>query len=505
MTDVLNFEFFKREMETGVSKTLVNDSYTLLVVQIEGQFDALDIVVEGRVQADTGEWVSIAGMSVSDLSGAVEYVSASGVYQYPIEGIREIRLNLRSITNGWVTASGVVYDSAEGLTAPQPISQSIKFGNTSLFVKGAAEQIFFDPATGNIVGYDRTATDCATTTSVNLTEVTGGIGNKLIQVLPDTARISGTYTAQAFSLQTRAAIMGGNVAYDAVSTMCEKIKSTSETLTIAGNPAPAPGENATDAAYWCFVSKIGGNTRGTNYGVDPVTKQVQGFFAEVGKIYEVTYYAHKTSARSLAVPSQWNPVMMTVQIRFAVYARQGYGDAQGVRAGWLIFVAPRCILNADAGIDGTQTGNATTGGSWLALSTRGENLPQVNCADGKAPCAYYVYVPCENPNDGVFDVVSVGEGLTLGAGQTEQLPIKLVMGDDQLVQPDFATLGYYSENEAVAMVSNKGIVTGVSAGETFIRTFLNKSTGAQITCRTRVVVTNTRSVLRANRGNIRVV
>lgn len=502
MRDVLNYEFFRRTTTAGISDALVNESYTLLVAQVEGAFDSLDLVLECRVQ-EGAEWVTVAGINLSAFDGAAERITAPGIYQFPIEGVREIRLRVVTISGGWVTVGGVLYDSADGSTAPKPISQSLMFGDPALFVKGAAEQIFFDPQTGNIVGYDKTATESAVSTSVNLTEITGGIGNRLIEVLPDTVRIEGTYTAAAFSLPTRAAIMGGNIAYDAVSTTCETITAGSATLTVSAPPAPALGENPSDGSYWCYVKERGADEQsGVNVGINPSTRQVENFSAEAGKVYEVTYSTHKASSQSLAIPSRWNPVIMTVQIRYAVYAKQGGRMEQSAFAGWLYFVAPRCILNADAGISATQTGNATTGGSWLALSTKRENMPGCECDDGRRPTAYYVYVPCVNPNDRVFDVVSVGNGLTLRAGQSDRIPVKLVMADDSLVQPDFATLGYRSENDRIATVTNDGMVEGHSAGETVIWTYLNKSDGSMISCQTRVLVTTTRTVLSANRNNI---
>ena len=99
-------------------------------------------------------------------------------------------------------------------------------------------------------------------------------------------------------------------------------------------------------------------------------------------------------------------------------------------------------------------------------------------------------------------MVSVGSGLTLKAGRTEQLPIKLVMPDDSLVQPDFATLGYYSDNDAVATVDNAGVVTAVSEGETVIWSVVYKSDGSQLSCGTVVIVDGVHNALTANMNNI---
>lgn len=230
---------------------------------------------------------------------------------------------------------------------------------------------------------------------------------------------------------------------------------------------------------------------GNAYGVDAKTRKVIGFSAEEGKAYDVTYYTHNASASMLPIPTMWNPVVMTIQVKYGVYAKQGVGDSasQGVLKGWLYFIVPRAILTADAGVNASQTETATTDGSWMALTNKPENLPMcADCDGSSSPMAYYVFAPCGDANEAVMDIVSVGGGMALSVGQSKKLPIKLLMPDDTLVQPDFATLNYDSDDINVAAVSNNGDVVGVGAGTTYVNTYFTRQDGTMISCATMVVV-----------------
>ena len=63
-------------------------------------------------------------------------------------------------------------------------------------------------------------------------------------------------------------------------------------------------------------------------------------------------------------------------------------------------------------------------------------------------------------------------------------------------------MGYYSEDESVATVDNRGIVTAVSEGQTVVHAFVSKSDGSSLDSRTIVAVEGTRKTLTANRNNI---
>lgn len=491
-----NIDFLRNVSSAGAGAVNATEGRDLIVVEVGGSFDTVRIALEGRALAGEGEWERIGIFWVGEPNDTLPVITKAGIFECPIFGLAEIRFNVLSITGGSVSVEGVFYDTTSGQSYPyqSETANVTQMGGSNLFVKGVAEQIFMDPTTGNIVGYDRTATNASVATQVNLQEIVGGMGNRLVGVLPDSVRINGTYESAAFSLETREKIMGGQIAYDARASVCEELTGDENgVLTVTGDPTPFYGDEANDTGnYWCFVREKGaGEWLGTNYSVNADTKQVNNFYAEEGKTYEVMYYTHKASVSTLPIPTMWNPVVMTVQVRYAVYAKQGRGDSsnQGVLKGWLYFIVPRAMLTADAGVNGTQTGTATTDGSWMALTNKAENLPMcADCDGSSSPMAYYVFVPCGETNEAVETILSVGGGMVVAPGQKKQLSLKLLMPDDTLVQPDFTTLNYTSDDEAVATVTNLGEVIGVAPGTTFINAFLAKKDGTVLSTKTMVVI-----------------
>ena len=504
MQETLSLNFIRDAGSATFSDVFENEKYDLATLQVESHADAYTVALEGRVDPN-GEWEPISAMNTVDYGIGSPMISADGIYEFNIAGIRQLRVRVLYVTNGGVTVSGVLWNTANNSKFPQSGTPGnpFSFGDSRLFVKGAAEVIFTDPTTGAICGYQKTLAGAAIQSSVNLTEIPGGIGNRLVGVIADTARITGTYTDEAFSVNTRALIMGGNVAFDAVSQYCEKVTASSAVLSATKQPAPSPAQNPNDSMYWCYVREVGGkDNRGTNYGVDPQSWQVEGFTAKANSTYEITYFVHNASARSLPVPTEWNPVIMTVTVRFGVYRRQGAKDSQGSFYGWLSFIAPKAILTGNAGFNGSQTAVAESEGSWMALPNKRENMPSFcSCADG-TPIAYYVFAPCGDENSAVTDIVLPGGGITIKSGQSVMLPLKFVMADGTMIQPDYSHINYVVSDESVASVDGNGVVTGKANGETTVKAYILKKSGESVSTMISVTVSGSTAALHPNMSHV---
>ena len=228
--------------------------------------------------------------------------------------------------------------------------QTFTFGDPRLFVMGT-ELTMYDPANGNVVGYDNVGTDGAINYTFDFTEVTGGMQNKLVGLIPHSTRLTGTYTSQAFSLAHRALLSGGTLSYNAVAPVCETIKATGETLTVTQTPAKSQLQSENDTYAWCYVRPHGASAyEGVNYGVDISTKNVQNFTATANTYYDVFYFTEWTSAQQLALPDAANPSIVSIQQKWAVYAEQNGSRAQGTLQGYLYVFVSRALLEGDAGI-----------------------------------------------------------------------------------------------------------------------------------------------------------
>ena len=366
--------------------------------------------------------------------------------------------------------------------------QTFNFGDPRLFVMGT-ELTMFDPATGNVVGYDNIGSDSAINYTFDLTEVVGGMQNQLVGLIPHTTRLTGTYTSQAFSLSQRALLTGGTLSNNAVVPVCETITASGSTLTVTNVPAKAQSQPASDTLAWCQVRVHGAESyEGTNYGVDMTTKQVQNFTATASVQYDVFYFTVWASGKQLALPGGANPSIVSIHQKWAVYAEQNGTRSQGTLQGYLYVIVPRAMLNGDAGVNGNQTTNSTTTYSWRAIMGN-DNMPICDDCDGAtADIAYYVYVPCGNEYTDVVGIVVVGGDMTMVAGTDAQLNIKLLYKDGTIATPTFTELTYLSATQGVATISSSGVVHAVAQGTSNIMaSYL--SGGKTIIAKTTVTVT----------------
>lgn len=367
--------------------------------------------------------------------------------------------------------------------------QAITLGNPNLFVKGMVEAIVTDPTTGNIIGYDNVSSESAVSSSVNMGEITGGFGNPLLINIPDTTRITGTLTSQAFSLQQRALTSGGTLSYNGTASVCETITATATTITVTKQPVKAYGQPASDSYCWCYVRQHGSATYvGTNYGVDPDTRNVDGFTAVIGQQYDVFYFTSMASAQVLALPASFNPSVATIRLKYGVYAKQNNSVSNGTLQGYLYFVVPRAQFTGDAGIGANQTTNSTTAYDWTAVMPDSNMMECADCGDNDSDYAYYIYVPCGGDDVSVVGLAVIGGGLALSNGTTKQIPIVYVMDDGTTVTPEYSNMSYQSSAPGVASVSESGQVTGEGTGSAIITATLLKSDGNSLTATANVTV-----------------
>nr|DAF90885.1 MAG TPA: hypothetical protein [Siphoviridae sp. ctnMR5] len=375
--------------------------------------------------------------------------------------------------------------------------QAFNFGSPNLFVKGIAEVSIRDNQTGNIIGYDRVASEGAITSSINMGEITGGIGNPLLITIPDTTRITGSLTSSAFSLRQRALISGGTLANNGQAPVVETEISPSAggVLTIpnlATYPPVRPyGQNANDTYAWCSVKEHGATAySGTNVGIDIATGVVQGTY-DTNKKYDIFYTTTLAAAKVLDLPSNFTPSVAHLSYKFNVYAKQSDNSTKnGSITGYLYFIVPNAQFTGDVGISASQTANATTDYSWNALATD-ENLPATgdfrNCYNSASPYAYYVYVPCGASESDIAGLFVEGGLVSVVEGATKQIPVKYLMKDGTTAQPIYTALTYTPAQTSTATVSASGVVTGGTAGNTTVTIKLTSDETLQTICN--VVVT----------------
>lgn len=353
-----------------------------------------------------------------------------------------------------------------------------EFNDPALFVKGTADMFVFNIQTGDIEAYTDKIDTNNLTSSMNNGEVTGGLGSPVLINIPDSARFTGEVTAQDFSLKARQLQTGGTLSYNAAVMVAEEITATGTTLTVSQTPVAAYGESPDSTTYSCYVD----NDK-KNYGVDPTTKQVQGFTATTGQKYCVKYFANVASAQVLTIPATFTPGVKRIIIRMACYTAQGANRENSSFDGYLYIHIPYAqFIDGDAGVNGSQTEIATTTWTFSSLSYREAVKACSECALDTAVLGYMVYAPCGDRAQSVEGLVVVGGSVTVATSAQVQIPVYYVMPDNTIVTPNYADLTFESVADETATVSEEGVVEGVAQGNTTININITSRPEIKTTC-----------------------
>ena len=354
----------------------------------------------------------------------------------------------------------------------------MKLDNPSIYVKGTADIWAFNTETGDVDGYSNKLDTSSITSSVNNGEIRAGLGAPVVINLTDSATFTGEVTAQDFSIEARQFQTGGKLAYNGTVPYRENITATGTTLTVTNTPVAAYGEASSNPTYSCYVG-----SDGVNYQVNPTTKQIVNFTAEEGQTYCVMYFVEAASAHELTIPTVFAPGIKRVMIRMAAYSAQGNSSMNSSFVGYVYVHIPRAqFVGGDAGINGSQTENATTTWTFSALAYDEADVTCAECAMDNSVLGYMVYVPCGDVTQSVEALVVTGGMVTVAAEGSVQIPVYYVMPDNSLVTPNYSDLTFQSEADATATVSPTGFVTGVSAGNTTINISITSQPTIKTVC-----------------------
>ena len=105
-------KFAKNISSPVISKVFSNAEGDILTIQISGNFSSGIIYIEGR-NDPSGDWVSLAGISLKDFSLWTDGFEETGLYEIDIIGVRELRANIKQIINGNISIYGQIISSQE--------------------------------------------------------------------------------------------------------------------------------------------------------------------------------------------------------------------------------------------------------------------------------------------------------------------------------------------------------------------------------------------------------
>lgn len=348
----------------------------------------------------------------------------------------------------------------------------IRFSDKKLFLKGTAEAILIDKATGNIRYYSDKFQTANVQASVTMGEIRGGLGNAIVAMLPSDAGLTVEFNAADFRLEAKAMQAGAALSFGAPVMVCQTVNATDATLKIdvsEGTPVQALGMSG----VYAWVQEIGAASLiaqgGTAYTLSPLDGTVNGFAASAGKNYKVTYFVNRENAQVATVTTALDPFIGYFMAAMAVYSNAGGATNEGTREGTLYVIVPSLKLGANAGVVGDQTTPDTTSMSGQAIAYDDDTITEGcdGCAGAGNPLAYYVYVPCDTTS-GIQALALIGGVISVPKGGSTQAEFRLVMQGNSLAMPDQAFMSYEMTTPVEGVsVSNTGLLTatGEAAGD----------------------------------------
>lgn len=290
--------------------------------------------------------------------------------------------------------------------------------------------------------------------------------------LPDSAKLELELTAATSTLESRKMSVGGELTYNGIIPVLETVKAENGELTVSKTPVPPYGQ---DKAYG-FVDKSG-----NAYEIDAETRKVKGIDTTDGETHCVRYFVQAASAHQLRIDSVFEPGIEICMIRMPLYSTQGDGSTRGTRWGDRYIWIPRMQFAGEMPVKGDQTDADTDTLSGSAIPYE-EAAAEGMCIDEASfALAYMVDMPISGPLSYVEGLIMVGGGfMTMKVGETAKVPVKFVMKDGTLVQPDYSILQYNLTpfeviDAPMAQLRNDGTFNAIGPGIGYLSVRLNTS------------------------------
>lgn len=351
----------------------------------------------------------------------------------------------------------------------------IKFNDPRLFVKGTSNVVLTNRSTGKILYQSNMFTTANISTSLNLDEIRGGLGNPLLAIIPSNAGVTVEFTAADFSLGEKAAQVGAPITYGAPVPVAQTVTASGTSISIdVSGGAPVAQLGFTDIL--CYVQEVGAPSLlqsldgGTAYPVDPTSGAISGFVATATKQYKVWYFVQKATAQKASITTLMDPETVHFCAAIAVYRNTGTSAESGTLAGWLYVTIPHLKLQANANITGDQNTADTTVVTGMAISASSDVVSALTdeCGEVGNDLAYYVYSPCVEA-DIIQGLAVVGGVVSLPVSSEAQIPVRFVMPDGSLQIPPSYSTGFTYTGSGLptgTTVSTSGLISSsTTAGE----------------------------------------
>lgn len=336
-----------------------------------------------------------------------------------------------------------------------------------LFAQGIYNFDFYDLTTDELLFQSRTITEGNISTSVNLNEIRGGIGNAVQIQIPSDATLDVTMTAANFSLEGLALNTGSTI-------MPNGTYQVSETVTLEEGAEDYEGKiiGKVTSTPVAPVGSITGDIIGyincnEKVIIDPETKTFVVEGAEAGDKVCIFYYTQSSSAEIFRIGSNFSPKIGRAVLRTPLYTTSGAADGSGsILAGELQIVIPKAQLNGDLTLDLSQTASATTVLNMKALADYA--VAEGECPSDDGTLGYIIKVLASGSIwDRIDSLVVIGGGISVEKDAEETIVVKGLSKDNPntLENVPYEDLTWKSGADGTATCTN-GVVKGITQGDT---------------------------------------
>lgn len=349
------------------------------------------------------------------------------------------------------------------------------FKKEALFSKGIVNAEFFSVENDNLLAYSAYVSNFGVEGSMNNGEVSGGPGNQLVMLIPDTARLNVTAQTADTNINSLALTVGGTLSGNGVIETIVGVTAASTSLTLTGAVAPMGGQNGAV----CYILTSSGSDRaaveaasGTAYAVGD-GGAVVGFTAVPSNTYCVKYFITNSSAQALTIPALFAPKVVRAHFAVNLYAKKGGSDVMessivGIRHYYFPYYFFTAAMKETA--SQTETGTVDLSGTCLSYE---QAIANGNCAAIGNQVYGFIVDEMLGTNsstakvDGIY-FIGLGGGASVKMGKTLTLPVKYSVGGVLTNISDMSQVTFESSATSVATVSSSGVVTPASTGTTII-------------------------------------
>lgn len=290
-----------------------------------------------------------------------------------------------------------------------------------LTLKGLGSITLFDTTTDKIIVSSPYFDMGSISVTGNSGDVEGGVGNGLLNRIPDSTRLTVSMSTKIFSMALTELSLGAKSHYNGIADVADvvTVKNVSGKLSITALNTPVMQRGSTSGN---IVGYVDGKV--FKFGVGADSKKIEipadsGFID--GQEVCLRYFVKDPMSQEMAVDALVIPSTVRAAITGLIFSNRGGQVEYGNRRGEVNIVIPLLQFNNETTINISQTEAAQTDLNGVSLSHAEEN--PTGCSGSGLKIAYISQKLYGDELSDVVSAISVAGELIMTSGAANKLPI----------------------------------------------------------------------------------